>query len=49
MNEVSGVTPDIEAVTLEAVASSRTLMDVIEPVPLGYKVSGLVMGEILSV
>ena len=37
MGEASGVTPDIEAVTLEAVASSKTLMDVIEPVPLGYE------------
>ena len=36
MNEVSGVIPDIEAVALEAVASSRTLMDVIEPVRLGW-------------
>ena len=37
MNEVSGAIPDIEAVALEAVASSKTLMDVIEPVPLGYE------------
>ena len=37
MNEVSGVMPDIEAVVLEAVASSKNLRDVIEPVQLGYE------------